>query len=50
LGRVELVSIPIGHAGGTTLSDTATDIATALAKVHPSIAAKWRQKATRYKT
>ena len=38
-GRVELVCIPIGHAG-TTLLDTATDIAAALAKVRPSIAAQ----------
>ena len=37
-GRVNLVCIPIGHAG-TTLNDTATDIATALAQVRPSIAA-----------
>ena len=29
-GRVDLVCVPIGHAG-TTLNDTATDIATALA-------------------
>ena len=34
--RVELNCIPIGHAG-TTLHDTATDIATALAKDRPSI-------------
>ena len=42
-GRVELVCIPIGHVG-TTLHDTATDIATALAKVRPSIAAKRKLK------
>jgi hypothetical protein len=42
-GRVDLGCIPIGHAG-TTLNDTATDIATALAQVHPSIAATRKQK------
>jgi len=36
-GRVDLVCIPIGHAG-ITLNDTASNIATALAKVLPSIA------------
>ena len=36
--RVDFVCIPIGHAG-TTLNDTATDIATALVQVRPSIAA-----------
>jgi hypothetical protein len=34
-GRVDLVCIPIGNAG-TTLNDTASGIATALAKVRPS--------------
>ena len=38
-GRVELVCIPIGHAG-TTLIDTANDISAALAKNRPSISAK----------
>jgi len=38
-GIVELVCIPIGHVG-TTLHDTATDIATALAMACPSTAAK----------
>jgi hypothetical protein len=42
-GRVEFVSIPIGHAG-TTLIDTAIDFASALAKVRPSIAAQRRRK------
>jgi hypothetical protein len=42
-GRVDLVSIPIGHAG-TTLNETATDIATALSQVRPSIAAMRKQK------
>ncbi len=42
-GRVELVCIPIDHAG-TTLHDVATDIATALAKVRPSTAAKRNTK------
>jgi hypothetical protein len=42
-GRVDLVCIPIGHAG-TTLNDTATDIATALSQVRPSIAAMRKQK------
>jgi hypothetical protein len=42
-GRVEFVSIPIGHAG-TTLTDTATDFASALAKVRPSIAAQRKRK------
>ena len=42
-GRVEFVSIPIGHAG-TTLSDTANDFAAALAKVRPSIAAQRKGK------
>ncbi len=37
--RVELVCIPIGHAG-TTLHDTAPDIATALSMACPSTAAK----------
>ena len=40
-GRVELVCIPIGHAG-TIVHDTATDIATALAMACPSIAARRR--------
>jgi len=34
-GRVDLDCIPIGHTG-TTLNDTTSDIATALAKVRPS--------------
>ncbi len=42
-GRVEFVSIPIGHAG-TTLIDTATDFASALAKVRPSIATQRKRK------
>ena len=42
-GRVEFVSIPIGHAG-TTLIDTANDFAAALAKVRPSIAAQRKRK------
>jgi hypothetical protein len=42
-GRVNLVCIPIGHAG-TTLNDTATDVATTLAQVRPSIAATRKQK------
>jgi hypothetical protein len=42
-GRVELVCIPIGHAG-TTLIDTANDFASALAKVRPSIAALRKNK------
>jgi hypothetical protein len=42
-GRVELVRIAIGHAG-TTLHDTATGIATALAKVRSSTAAKRKKK------
>ncbi len=42
-GRVDLVCIPIGHAG-TTLNDTATDISTALSQVRPSIAAMRKQK------
>ena len=42
-GRVDLVCIPIGHAG-TALNDTATDIATALAQVRPSIAATRKRK------
>jgi hypothetical protein len=42
-GRVDLVCIPIGHAG-TTLNETATDIATALAQVNPSIATTRKQK------
>jgi hypothetical protein len=33
-GRVDLICIPIGHAG-TTLNDTATDIATASALLSP---------------
>ena len=37
-GRVDLVCIPIGHAG-TTLNETATDVATALSQVRPYIAA-----------
>jgi hypothetical protein len=41
-GRVDLVCIPIGHAG-TPLYDTATDIATALAQVRLSIAATRKQ-------
>ena len=45
-GRVELVCIPIGHAG-TTLLDTATDIATALAKARPSTTAKRTTKTQR---
>jgi hypothetical protein len=45
--RVDLVCIPIGHPD-TTLNDTATDIATALAQVRPSIAATRKQKG--YKT
>jgi len=42
-GRVELVCVPNGHAG-TTIHDTATDLATTLAKVRPSIAAKQKIK------
>ena len=42
-GRVDLVCIPIGHVS-TTLNDTATDIATALSQVRPSIAAMRNQK------
>ena len=42
-GRVELVCIPIGHAG-TTLVDTANDFAAALAKVRPSVAALRKNK------
>ena len=42
-GRVDLVCIPIGHAG-TTLNDTTSDIATALVKVRPSMAALRKQK------
>ena len=42
-GRVDLVCIPIGHAG-TTLNGTATDIATAFAQVRPSIAVMRKQK------
>ena len=42
-GRVEFVSIPIGHAG-TTLIDTANDFASALAKVRPSIASDRKRK------
>ena len=42
-GRVDLVCIPIDYAG-TTLNDTATDIATALAQVRPSIVATRKQK------
>jgi hypothetical protein len=42
-GRVELICIPIGHAG-TTLVDTANDFADALAKVRPSIAAQRKGK------
>jgi hypothetical protein len=45
-GRVDLICIPIGHAG-TTLNDTATDIATTLAQVHHSIAATRKQRDTR---
>ena len=37
-GRVNLACIPIGNAG-TSLNDTASEIAATLAKVHPSIAA-----------
>jgi hypothetical protein len=42
-GRVEFVSIPIGHAG-TTLNDTTNDFVSALAKVRPSIAAQRKGK------
>ncbi len=42
-GRVEFVSIPIGHAG-TTLIDTENDFASALAKIRPSIAAQRKSK------
>jgi hypothetical protein len=42
-GRVEFVCIPIGHAGAT-LTDTVNDIASALAKVHPSIASERKRK------
>ncbi len=42
-GRVELVCIPIGHAG-TTLIDTANDFAAALAKVRHSITAQRKGK------
>ena len=45
-GRVELICIPIGHAG-TTLLDTATAIAAALAKVRPSMAAERKRKGAR---
>ena len=38
-GRVEIVCIPIGHAG-TTLTDTVNDFASALAKVRSSIASE----------
>jgi hypothetical protein len=41
--RIDLVCIPIGHAG-TTLNDTATDIATALAQIRPSITVTRKQK------
>ena len=41
--KVDLICIPIGHAG-TTLNDTATDIANALAQVRPSIAVTRKQK------
>ena len=47
-GRFELVCIPIDHAG-TTLIDTATDIATALAKARPSIDNKGKYKTSRHK-
>ncbi len=46
-GRIDLVCIPIGHAG-TTLNDTPANIATALAKARPSIAAK--RKRNNHKT
>ena len=42
-GLAELVCIPIYHAG-TTLHDTATDIATILDKVRPSIATNRKLK------
>jgi len=42
-GRFDLVCISIGHAI-TTLNDTATDIATALAQIRPSIATTRKQK------
>ena len=45
-GRVDLVCIPIRHAG-TILNDTATDIATAFAQVRPSIATTRKQRVTR---
>jgi hypothetical protein len=41
--RVEFVCIPIGHAG-TTLVDTANDVASALDKVRPSIASDRKRK------
>ncbi len=42
-GRVDLVCILIGHAG-TTLNNTASDIATVLAKVRLSIDAMRKRK------
>jgi hypothetical protein len=42
-GRIELVCIPIGHAG-TTLTDNANDFAAALAKARPFIAAQRKGK------
>ena len=42
-GAVEFVCIPIGHAG-TTLHDTARDLATALARIRPHFAAKRRRQ------
>ncbi len=40
---MELVCIPIGHAG-TTLIDTVHDFTSALAKIRPSIAAQRKSK------
>jgi hypothetical protein len=42
-GRVDLICIPIGHAG-KSLNDTASDIATALAKVRPSCYGKGKSR------
>jgi hypothetical protein len=44
--RIDLVCIPIGHAG-TTLNETASDIVTTLAKVRPSIASTKKETAPR---
>jgi hypothetical protein len=42
-GRVELVCIPLGHAG-TNINDAASDIEITQAQVRPSIAAIRKQK------